>query len=189
VKKRDYAREGCRNCGTQRYPEKRNGYCRRCAYKADKFRRLKTGTWVKRGHYSNLTEDTRLLCIWQTERELATLRDLEEPLSQTTIDPQYIAELLFSIANSARAKPDGWANLGTSFFNCVPANRNPDVYHFLYGVLLEVVESLPHREYRKLSSTLWFWRNHITGYDYEAFSEWRRRMFASTRTGATPSTP
>lgn len=172
----DYTESVCRNCGTRRYEAKFDGYCKRCAYKARKLARLLAGTWKGRGRYPKLDEHGRLWAIWNTEMELKTLRILEEPLSRNTIDPLEIADLLFSIVNAARAKPDSWSNLGGLFYNIVPSERNPDVYRFLYTVLLEVVETLPQRKYRCPSSTLWWWPNHPRGSDFEQFDEWKKRQ-------------
>jgi hypothetical protein len=125
MKSHDYKLNGCRNCGTHRYEEKSAGYCRRCAYKAAKLRRLMAGTWKQCGRYPRLTEQGRLWKIWETKKELQTIRQLEDPLSQSQIDPKLVVDLLFSIVNSTRAKPKDWTNLGTCFFNYVPPSRNP----------------------------------------------------------------
>ena len=57
MKQYNYSESGCRNCGTLRYEERSAGYCKRCAYKAAKLRRLRAGTWKKRGRYPRLDED------------------------------------------------------------------------------------------------------------------------------------
>lgn len=185
-KRHDYETMGCRNCGTHRYEERSAGYCQRCAYKADKYRRLIAGTWKGRGRYPELHRDARLHVIWETELALQDLRLLEEPLLRDSIDPQQIADLLYSIVNATRAMPKAWSNLGTRFFNQVPADRNPDVYRFLYLTLLELVETLPQRRYRQSSTTLWWWLNHRDYPDFEIFKEWRDKFLKAHAVSPAP---
>lgn len=175
MQKYDYDQQGCRNCGTRRYPERQSGYCPRCYYKVRKLSALERGVWKSRSKHPRKRYDVGYQ-IYRTEKDLRVLRELGNPFFDDYIDPLLLEGLLFSLINATRAYvPNFPYGLTTVLYNELSPNENLSAYRSLYRMLLSIVENLPQHRHRKISGSLWFTPAHCgEAYsEYEEFCKWK----------------
>jgi hypothetical protein len=151
----DYDKNGCGNCGTRRRKEGRGGYCNKCSGLLKKLRALERGTYKFRAKCYRESKAPQWRYdqeIKKVEAALKNLKHLEQPLINWTAGPEEIEELLLSIVNAMHLP---FRFPVRSYLQAT--EKNEEVYHCFYSILLVIVEVLPVEKFRTRSDRAW-WR-------------------------------
>ena len=146
---------GCVNCATKREcirPAPR-GYCSRC-YRLARIIEKAEAASVKSGGSGAAASSSMLKAkIKDARQKLRDLRDLEVGVNAVNVSAVQIEGLLISIARASRTKPS-WISMGVH--GQIRDRLDDSAKKFVYLVLLDIVENLRCRMFRKLDFT---WEN------------------------------